>query len=247
MLFKILGSGASAGVPIIGCKCSVCVSDFKQNKRTRSAAVIQNSRQNILIDAGFDIKTQLITSSISKIDAVIITHAHADHICGLPELAQIAFRYSKPIPLYTTAEHAAILKMIFPYLIENNTLKFHIVQYYDLLSFNGIDVQLFKQTHGSISSIGIRIKDLVYANDVSSFPEGTIKYLSDIKYLILDCVGFNSKKGHIGLDTLEYWDKKISPEKIFLTNMSHEICYFKIKEHLPSHISPSYDKMSLEI
>lgn len=243
----ILGCGASIGVPVIGCNCSVCLSDSKYNKRTRSAIYINDENSQILVDFGYDIKYQLVREKINKLDCTILTHDHSDHVNGIDDLRMFSIIKKEPLEIYTDHNTVTKLHKKFDYLFNDNALKIGYalvtksISFFEKLKINTIEIQFFKQHHGPIDSLGMRIGDFVYSPDVIDFPPESEEYLKDIKVWILDCMDYKSNRNHAGLDKVLEWREKYKPQQILLTNMRHTIDYHKIQEILPSNVKPLYD------
>lgn len=242
----ILGCGSSCGVPIIGCKCSTCTSPSPYNKRLRCAILIRSETTNILVDFGCDIREQLLRENVDRLDGVILTHFHADHIAGFDDLKIFKILHGNKPSLYTDENSLAQLKEKYNYL-GDDVIDFHAIDFYSKIKVGDIEIQLFKQYHGTIESIGLRVGDIVYTNDVKAFPERSKKYLLDARVMIMDCVDYKSLPTHSGLDLVMQWREEFAPEQIYLTNMSHRIDYFDIAQHLPDNVTPSYDGMKIEI
>ncbi|WP_347939164.1 MBL fold metallo-hydrolase [Rickettsia oklahomensis] len=239
----ILGCGASIGVPVIGCDCSICTSTSKYNKRTRSAIYINDENSQILVDFGYDIKYQLVREKISKLDCAILTHDHSDHVNGIEDLRVFSFTSKKPLEIYTNYNTIAKLHKKFDYLFVMpwQVLATRPIDFFDKIKISTIEIQFFRQYHGSIDSLGLRIGDFVYSSDVIDFPLESEKFLKDIKVWILDCMDYKSNSNHAGLDKVLEWREKYKPEEILLTNMRHTIDYHEITKILPSNVKPLYD------
>lgn len=250
----ILGCGSSTGVPVIACDCTICSSDSNYNKRTRSAIFINDEQTKILIDFGPDIKNQLLREKIRQIDATILTHDHADHVGGIDELRIISFIQNRPLEVFTDAETATIIENRYQYLFMENTqynlpqrLVSKPVDFYSKVKIGSLDIQFFRQNHGPIDSLGLRIGDLVYSSDVVDFPEQSKQFLQNIKFWILDCLDYKSNAYHAGLDKILQWQEEFKPEKMFLTNMNHNIDYHEVIRQLPANIIPLYDGYKLNL
>ncbi|HJD55486.1 MAG TPA: MBL fold metallo-hydrolase [Rickettsia endosymbiont of Pyrocoelia pectoralis] len=243
----ILGCGASVGVPVIGCNCSVCLSDSKYNKRTRSAIYINDENSQILVDFGFDIRSQLLREKINKLDCAILTHDHSDHVNGIEDLRVFSIIKKQPLEIYTDHNTEAKLHQKFNYLFSDNALKTGYalvtkpIDFFDKININTIEIQFFRQHHGPIDSLGIRVGDFVYSPDVVDFPPESEEYLKNIKVWILDCMDYTSNPNHAGLDKVLEWREKYKPKQILLTNMRHTIDYHEIIKILPDNVKPLYD------
>ncbi len=237
----ILGCGASLGVPVIGCDCNICTSTSTYNKRTRSSIYIDDGNSQILIDFGFDIKDQLIREKIKKLDAAILTHYHADHFSGIDNLRVFPFIQKKPLEIFSDSNTILQTEACNKYLFHPDKLVSRPVDFFAKFKVNTINVQFFRQNHGRIDSLGIRIDDFVYSSDVEYFPEESAPFLQNIKIWILDCVAHGSCGGHAGLDRVLQWNDQYKPQQILLTNMSHYIDYHEILKILPTNIKPLYD------
>lgn len=243
----ILGCGSSIGVPVIGCKCDVCMSDHPYNKRRRSSILIRSELANILVDFGFDIKSQLIMADISRIDAAILTHMHADHSAGIDELSVFKILHNNIPMLYSDSATIDLITQKHEYLFNGGFLRAEKIDFYSSVTVGDISLQLFKQHHGAIDSIGIRVGGVVYSNDVVDYPQESLQYLEDASVWIIDCVNYEGAVSHMGLEqVLDLYDK-FKPKKVYLTNLSHRFDYFALEKILPANIKPAYDGLKIVI
>jgi phosphoribosyl 1,2-cyclic phosphate phosphodiesterase len=243
---KILGCGSSLGVPVIGCSCNVCSSTAPYNKRLKSALLISHFDKNVLIDFGQDIRQQLLRENVKKIDHAILTHIHSDHASGIDDLRPFHLVNGlPPLDIYSDKFTFDMFKIRFPYLDNAEYFKRIIVDSYDQRIIGGLNFQFFKQNHGNINSLGVRIGNFAYANDLIEFYKESYKYLYNLDILIIDCISYKSTKTHSGLEKVLIWREKFKPKLIYLTNMSHGIDYFEIQKILPENVKPLYDKQVL--
>lgn len=243
----ILGCGSSHGVPVIGCKCPVCISDSPYNKRRRSSILIEKDDVKILVDFGFDIKQQLLDANIDRLDAAILTHNHADHVAGIDNLRIFKHISGRTLTIHTDYDTADAIKERYKYIIDAEEAKIISHDPYELSSIAGLPVQFFLQQHAEIDSLGIRIDDFVYSTDVRDFYDQSTKYLQGIDVWVVDCLGYKSNLAHAGLDRVLEWNVKFSPKKMYLTNMRDEVDYFEIQKHLPANILPCYDGLEIKL
>lgn len=242
----VLGCGFSLGCPVLGCKCRICTSEDKYNKRTRCAIIIRDKNTTILIDFGPDIKNQLLQHQIDNIDYVICTHAHNDHISGIDDLRALSYSRGKALPIFSDEKTLEEIKIRNSYLFDpsysvNNIFDLIPVDKFANIKLADFNIQFFEQIHGANTSLGIRIGDFVYSNDVTEFPEKSRKYLNNIKHWILDCIDYERTHAHAGLNDILKWKDEFLPNKIYLTNLGHNIDYAKFSSELPKNISPCFD------
>jgi phosphoribosyl 1,2-cyclic phosphate phosphodiesterase len=248
----VLGSGASLGCPVIGCKCAVCLSQEIKNKRLRSAILITNEvagvKKNVLIDCGFDIKQQLINAGVQTLEAVIITHSHADHVSGIDELRIFSrLNNANLLPLYMTLESKPKIAYCYDYMFTNKHLEERIIDYYDTITVAGMQIAFFKQDHVVMDSLGLRIKNFVYANDVAFFYPQSHTYLENMDTFLVDCCAYQSTKVHAGLERVLSWHQQFQPKTTYLTNLSHEIDYLTIQKSLATQMYPAYDNLTFAV
>jgi phosphoribosyl 1,2-cyclic phosphate phosphodiesterase len=250
MEITILGCGSSLGCPVIKCKCLVCTSENSYNKRQRSSIVIKKNNKTILVDFGPDIKNQLVCNNIENIDAVICTHAHYDHIAGLTDLKVYSFEENKKLNLYSEKITLDFLTLSNPHIFSSDSKVDFIkneIEPYHIYEIADINISFFNQIHGLSTSLGFRIGNFVYSNDLTDFPKISKSYLNNIDIWVLDCIGPKKTKGHCGLDEVLFWREQFKPKKIYLTNLSHEIDYFEFQKKLPANIKLCHDNLKLDI
>ena len=249
----ILGCGSSLGIPRIDGHYGSCDPKNKRNIRSRCSALISSKNLNILIDTSPDLKYQLLKNKVKNIDAVFYTHSHADQTHGINELRVFSLKNKKKIPIYADEITKKNLKNTFGYcfkdyknypsILDAKTLKKkHILKDYK----KKIVIKSLKVHHGSIKSICYIINDdCAYAPDVNKIDNKDLKYLKNIKYLVVDCLRYNYHPTHFNLDGVLELINKIKPKKTILTNLSNEIDYNEIKKLLPKNVIPAHDGLSI--
>lgn len=241
----ILGSGTSTGVPILGCKCRVCQSNDVRNKRLRTSALLESQRaKTILIDASPDLRTQLLRTHTDGLDAVIITHDHADHTHGIDDVRPFTFGRATPLPVFSDQHTIDSLTAKFPYIFQRDKiyadkpiigggiplLDLHLVQN----NIVGEEFKFFHLPHGHADSLCFIHQKLGYIIDCREVPELILKNFRDAKLdlLVIDCLRYTPHQTHLHLDlTLEYI-QSIKPKLALLTHMGHEMEYLDLIHQL---------------
>jgi phosphoribosyl 1,2-cyclic phosphate phosphodiesterase len=251
MKITILGCGASSGSPLIGEEMPA----NPKNIRTRASIFIEGESTNILIDTSPDFRAQALAARIKKIDAVIYTHTHADHINGIDDIKSFAYRKKAPVPAYASRQSIDELTTRFSYcFIEKPTesgwirpyMKPQLIEAYKEFEIGEFKITPFTQLHTKdMDSFGIRINDFVYSTDVKSFPPESEKYLRNLDLWIVDCLKADPSKTHSDINQTLSWIKKYQPKHSILTHLSYEVDYDILKTNLPPHIEPAYDGLVL--
>jgi phosphoribosyl 1,2-cyclic phosphate phosphodiesterase len=257
MRVTVLGCGASTGVPMIGCDCAVCTSNDPKNKRQRVSIFIEINGVNLLVDTSPDLRTQALANGITRVDAILLTHEHADHTHGLDDIRSFNFIRNDSIPLYANARTMDSLKQRFGYIFLPKpapvwfraSVTPRLIPDAPVQHFNaeGIDVVAFEQDHGRIRSLGFRIGDFAYSTDVDQMPESAFEALKGVDVWIVDCLRYTSSMTHSTLERTLGWIKRVKPRLAVLTHMGHELDYSRLASELPGGVVPGYDNMVIEI
>lgn len=256
MRFTILGSGASAGVPLIGCECAVCQSDDERNQRTRVSVLVEAGDKCLLVDASPDLRQQALKNRLKTIDALLVTHAHADHCHGLDDVRSFNYHADKVLPLYADSQTLEELKVRFAYVLEpmpqrphgwyRAALEPHTLSMHRPLELgNGLTVWPFPQEHGRVTVTGIRVGNMAYSTDVKAFPPESEPYLEDLDLWIVDCLRHDPAPTHAHLDLTLSWIDRYKPKRAVLTHLSHDFDYETLKALCPPNVEPAYDGMIL--
>lgn len=256
----VLGSGTSTGVPLPGCACEVCTSSDPKDYRNRTSILIQTDHgKNILIDTSPDLRQQALTFKIRKIDAVIYTHSHADHILGLEDLRPFNFVHRNSIPIYATENTTSGLKRCFDYIFNPDPdyeggllaqVSLTTITEKDAFVVEGVKVQPIPLYHGKMLVLGFRIGNFAYCTDCNQIPESSIEALKGVDTLIIDALRFNKHGKHGTHFTIEESIeeiKKINPKQAYLTHMTHLISHSRDSALLPAGVAFAYDGLKFEI
>lgn len=258
-----LGSGTSAGVPMIGCDCEVCRSDDPRDNRTRSSVLIRygdlrgHTRQ-LLIDASPEIRTQAIRERLDRLDGVLITHSHADHIFGIDDLRCFNAVMEAPIDLYAEAEVLDRLRTTFAYIFESHknvnpsfvaTLIAHPVRVNEPFDLFGAKWTPVRLLHGRLPIVGYRIDlcedSIAYCTDVSSIPPESFPLLADLDVLVIDALRYRHHPTHLTVDqALELIDR-LRPGRAYLTHIAHDILHADLQPRLPENVHLAYDGLRI--
>ena len=254
----VLGTGTSVGIPALGkLGWGNCNPSNPKNRRQRCSVLIQNENTTILVDAGPDIKNQLIEHNIKKLDAVFITHQHSDHISGLDELRPFYFYNREKIKIYTNIETSNFLLTRFNYLFEKSEssqsyfsppLELKHIEYFEELNINDINVKSIKQNHGVIDTLGFIFNDKFgYCTDVVDFPDNSFSSLYNLKVLIITGLRESPHLAHAHFDLSFNWISILKPEIAYLTHLSPESDHDVVTKLCPPNVYPAYDGLIIDI
>lgn len=247
-----LGTGTSVGVPMIGCDCAVCTSTNPRNSRYRSSVFLELPGGTILIDTTPELRLQLVRERISRIDAVLYTHYHVDHLYGMDDLRIVAKYIDGPVPLYCTEEVEGVIRRVFSYAYGERDYAGFVPQ----TVFRRLDTEPFALLGQSVEAIPVihnvfdvqafRFDDLIYCTDVSSIPAASFEKMRGVKTLILDCLRYEPHHAHLGLVQALEVIAELKPDRAYLTHMSHELDYEVLNGRLPAGVEMAYDGLKLE-
>ncbi len=254
--FTILGCGSSLGVPRIDGFFGNCNPNNKKNYRTRSSALISLNDVNILIDTSPDLKKQLLSNNIKKIDKVFYTHNHADQTHGINELRFFFLRYKKKIPVYADTNTKNYLFNAFKYCFKsekdgyNPILEF--VKLQRILNIKcgtkSLSIKNIPVKHGKINSLAYIINNkCAYLPDVNHIYPKDIRSFKKLNYLVIDCLQYDQHPSHFSLNDVLKLVKILKPKTTILTNLNNQIDYDSVKKLIPKNVFPAYDGMSFYI
>jgi len=248
----LLGCGTSTGVPLIGCDCSVCTSAGPRNRRLRCGLAIDTGSSVVLIDTPTDLRQQALTFGLRRVDAVVYTHSHADHILGLDELRIFNFRQQASIPCYGAAPMLENLRRSFHYIFEDDRTassrpRIDLVPVNGPFEAAGLDFVPIPLWHGKRAIFGYRIGDLAYLTDCSALPDASIELLRGLDTLILGALRYQPHPTHFTVREALEAAAEIGARRTVLTHMSHEIDYYAPQVQLPAGVELGYDGIRFDI
>jgi len=260
--FTLLGTGSSGGVPRVGNDWGACDPAEPKNRRTRCSALCELFQTGaeptrVLIDTSPDMRQQLLREGVDRLDAVLITHDHADQTHGLDDVRALVLRARKPIDIHMDADTARTLVEKFRYCFEGkggyppilNLQKFF--EDYKPRTVHGpggeLSVLPLVQTHGRIRSLGFRIGSLAYCNDLNALPERSLQALQSLDVLIIDALRYTPHPTHAHLEQTLDWIRFLKPKQAILTNLHIDMDYRTLRAELPDSVVPGYDGMCVSI
>jgi len=248
MKFTILGSGTSTGVPMVGCSCPVCLSTDPRDKRTRSSLLVRHNGCNILVDTSSDLRSQALREGLKRIDAVLFTHSHADHVNGIDDMRGFHFLHKQVVPCYASAPTLEVIRRSFYYIFDDG-----VPSYPPIMKANTLEgpFELFGMTvtpvpleHGNTPSLGFRFGNLAYLTDCSAIPASSLALLEDLDILVIDGLRWSAHPFHFNIEGAIAAAQQVNARRNILTHLSHEVFYAD-QAKLPQGFEFAYDGMEL--
>lgn len=250
----VLGSGTSNGVPTLGVDYSSEFLANPKNHRTRPSILVRGPDGNLLVDCAPEMRLQLLREGIKMVDAVIITHTHADHIMGMDDLRSFCLRSKQAMPVYTLPRYQEDIRRVFDYAFLPFPDGVEVPRYNlrDLgpelphqVNLCGLDVTVLQVWHGPWPVLALRIGDFAYVTDVKTIPPETEPYLYGLKTLILDAVRRRPHPNHMHFDEAVEWAEKLGAEQTWFTHLSHDYNHDAVNATLPPRIQLAYDGLKI--
>jgi phosphoribosyl 1,2-cyclic phosphate phosphodiesterase len=257
MRVTILGSGGSSGTPAVDWGWGRCDPDNIKNRRTRPSILVENSSTRILVDSTPDLREQLLATRVREVDAVLYTHAHADHLHGIDDLRAINRTRNAPLDAYADAKTLEVIRTRFAYVLEpldegarfyyKPTLTPHEIADGDRFSIGGIAITAFAQDHGFSATLGFRFGRVAYTTDVVELSEGAFEILKGVRLWIIGTLVDHPHPTHCDVDKALAWIDRIAPRRAVLTHLGGDLDYATLAARLPAGVEPAYDGMRMEV
>ena len=258
-LLTFLGTGTSMGVPTLGCDCAVCTSADPRDRRLRPSIALRwrdgAQERVVLIDNGPDFREQALRDSIRRVDAVLYTHGHADHVLGLDDLRPLSFlmnRESGPIPLYASAETTEVLERVFNYTFAADATyptraRVRLEPMTDRMEVCGVEFVRVPVLHGRQQVAGFRFGRAAYLTDANIIPEASFALLDGLDHLILPALRHEPHPSHATIDQAVSWAQRIGAKHTWFTHMAHELGHEATNRMLPAGMELAYDGLSIPV
>jgi phosphoribosyl 1,2-cyclic phosphate phosphodiesterase len=257
MRLTFLGTGTSFGVPQIGCDCAVCRSEDPRDRRSRSGALLEAEGNVILIDTPPELRLQMLGAGLSRVDAVLYTHEHADHVNGIDDLRIFSVRQRRPIPCYGPAETLERVRSGFPYIFDDAVRPYEGTSKPQLdlqplepgreVTIAGVRVLPLAFRHGHLRVFGYRFGALAYITDVKAVAEAERAHLAHLKVLVLNALWWRSHPTHMSIGEAIDTARAVGAERTYLTHLTHETGHAQLAQQLPEGIFPAYDGLTVEV
>ena len=247
MKITLLGTGTSQGVPVIACNCEVCLSPNPKDNRLRTSVMIDVDDLNLVIDTGPDFRQQMLRENVHKVDAVLFTHHHKDHVAGMDDVRAFNHRWKVDMPLYCNQTTSDALRLEFPYIFSGSNypgipkVAVNIIEN-KLFDISKTSIQPIKVLHYKLPVFGFRIKNFVYLTDVSEISEQEKDKMKGADLIILDALRKKSHISHFNLEQALALLEELKPKQALLTHISHYMgLHDEVNKEIPNYVNLAYD------
>lgn len=252
MKITFLGTGTSQGVPFIGCGCAVCTSHNPKDNRLRSSIWIQTPEASIVIDSGPDFRYQMLRAKVHKLDAIVFTHGHKDHIAGLDDIRPYNFHDNRAVDVYATLETQASLRREFAYIFEEKTypgipqINLHTINSHDTIDIKGIKLTPIRVLHYKLEVLGFRVNDFTYITDANYIAPEEMEKIKGSKTFVLNALRHESHISHYTMKEAIEIAKQVGAESTYFTHISHQLgLHDEVNSILPDGMFLAHDGLTL--
>ena len=257
MKVTLLGCGPSQGVPVIGNRWGACDPANPRNRRLRPSILVEDAGVGILVDTSPDIREQLLANDIRRVDAILYTHLHYDHVAGIGELRTLSFLAKRMIDIYGTPDVMASLAERWGYLFQSEAsddtdlykpvAQTNDIAYGQAFDVMGVSVLPFRQDHGICETAGYHFGKFAYSTDAVLLDDAAFAMLDGIDVWIVDCLRDDPHPTHAHFDRTLAWIERVKPKRAIFTHMNFQTDYETFRSKCPPGVEPGYDGMVLEI
>jgi len=247
-----LGTGTSHGIPVIGCHCRVCTSGDPRNQRTRCSLLVRAGQANLLIDAATELRLQAVREGLERVDAVLFTHPHADHIGGLDDLRRFNEIQGGPLPCYANDFTLREIRQRYGYIFRETQLgggkpQLDLHEVDGPIPLSDLTVQPVPVWHGKLPILGYRLGDLAYVTDCSEMPERSLALLRGVRVLIIGALRHRPHPTHFNIEQALEVVQHLRPERSYLTHICHDLDHEATNAALPAGVELAYDGLTIEV
>jgi phosphoribosyl 1,2-cyclic phosphate phosphodiesterase len=257
MRLTLLGTGTSFGIPQIGCRCVVCRSPDPRDRRGRTSALVESGETRILIDTPPELRLQLVREGVDRVDAVLYTHEHADHVNGIDDLRMFSLRKKAPLPVHGPQAVLDYARAAFRYIFDDAMpvpagtsrprLTLHRLEAFQATTISGLPVLPIGLDHGGTGVFGYRLGPIGYATDVKRIPPRAREALRGVRVLVLSALWWRPHPTHQSIQEAVEAALDIGAERTYLTHLSHETSHQALLDRLPAGIEPGFDGLTVEV
>ena len=247
MKINFLGTGTSQGVPVIACECPTCLSDDTHDKRLRTSLLLEKNGMNLLFDAGPDFRQQMLRENVKKLDAILLTHEHKDHIAGMDDVRAFNYKCQDAIDIFAEERVLCAVKREFAYVFSEYKypgvpqMRLNTIKEYPFF-VKDIEIIPVRVMHFNMPILGFRIGDFAYITDANYVSQESKEKLFGVKYLVVNALRKEKHVSHFTLREAIDFIREISPKKAYITHISHQMgLHKKISQELPQGIYFAYD------
>lgn len=253
MRFTFLGTGTSQGVPVIACDCTACKSADPRDKRLRSSLLLEKDGAVLLFDAGPDFRQQMLRQNVKRLDSIILTHEHKDHIAGMDDVRAFNYRSNDAVDIYAEARVQEAIKREYSYVFSSSgypgipRMRLKTIENSPFM-IKGIEIIPIRVMHWNLEILGFRVNNFAYITDASSIPKRGIELLKGVEYLVINALRKERHLSHFSLDEALSIIDSINPRKGYITHIGHQMgLYEKVQKELPRNVLLAYDGLSVDI
>ncbi|NOY37392.1 MAG: MBL fold metallo-hydrolase [Chlorobi bacterium] len=254
MRVTFLGTGTSQGVPVIACPCDVCHSTDPYDKRLRSSVLVENKETTLVIDSGPDFRQQMLRENVTRLDTILFTHEHKDHIAGLDDVRAFNFIQKKPMDIWAEPRVQYAIRREFAYVFAEYKypgvpqINLHRIESGCNFKVNSLEIIPIRVYHYRLPIFGFRIGPVTYVTDANYIPKGDIKKIKGTKILILNALRKKKHLTHFNLEEALDIVRIIRPEQAYFTHISHLMGFHReVQAELPENVFLAYDGLKIEI